>query len=122
MTPPHAPALDALRANPRESVAAAPVPRLRVNFGWTFAGHAVYAACQWATLAVIARLDSAEAVGEYALGTAITAPLFLFAGLHLRAAQATEAARRFRFQDYLGVRLAGMALAIAATAVIAVAS
>ncbi|HYG66698.1 MAG TPA: hypothetical protein VD838_03530, partial [Anaeromyxobacteraceae bacterium] len=86
------------------------------------AGHATYAACQWVVLAVIARLASTDAVGRFALGLAVTTPVFLFAGLHLRAAQATDAARTFAFRDYLGVRLAGMVAALAVTAAIAAAA
>lgn len=89
-----------------------------MNFGWAFAGHAVYAACQWGIIAAIARLGSTESVGRFALGLAVTTPVFLFAGLHLRAAQATDAARTFHFRDYLGVRLVGMAAALAATAAV----
>jgi O-antigen/teichoic acid export membrane protein len=102
------------------SSSAAPRGRslLRANFTWTLAGNVVYAGCQWAILVVIARLASAEAVGRLALGLAVTAPVFLFAGLHLRASLATDAARAFRFGDYLGVRLGGMMAALVATAAI----
>jgi O-antigen/teichoic acid export membrane protein len=95
------------------------LPSLRVNFGWTLAGYAVYAGSQWAILVAIARLAGPEAVGRFALGTAVTTPVFLFAGLQLRVSQATDAARRFDFPDYLGVRLAGMAAALVATAALA---
>jgi O-antigen/teichoic acid export membrane protein len=92
--------------------------RLRANFGWTLAGNVVYAGCQWGILVAVARLASAEAVGKLALGLAVTAPVFLLAGLHLRASLATDAARAFRFADYFGVRLAGMIAALIATAAI----
>jgi O-antigen/teichoic acid export membrane protein len=93
-----------------------------VNFGWTLAGNVVYAGCQWVLLVIIARLASPEAVGMFGLGLAVTAPVFLFAGLHLRASQATDAARRFSFADYHGVSLAGMLAAFAATTALAVLS
>jgi hypothetical protein len=91
---------------------------LRINFGWTLAGNVVYAGCQWAILVAIAQLASPDAVGKFSLGLAVTAPVFLFAGLHLRASQATDAARGFRFADYFGVRLGGMIAALVATAAI----
>jgi len=97
----------------------APPSPLRENFAWTFAGNTVYAGCQWAIVVVIAKLASPEAVGTFALGAAITAPVFLFAGLHLRASQVTDAARRFAFAEYRAVRVAGMAVALAAVVAIA---
>ena len=78
---------------------------LRANFSWTFVGNVVYSACQWGMLAVIAKLGSPEAVGRFALGLAITAPVIMFANLQLRVVQATDARRHYRFGDYLGLRL-----------------
>ncbi len=114
-------------APPRPSAAAPPTPgpargarppRLRHSFGWTLAGNVVYAACQWGILVVLAKLSTPEAVGAFALAYALSAPVFLLAGLSLRASQATDAARGFRFADYLGVRVAGMAVAFAFTGAI----
>jgi O-antigen/teichoic acid export membrane protein len=111
-------------AEPSPAVAASagdPRPRplsLRANFAWTLAGNVVYAACQWAILVAIARLASPDAVGRFSLGLAVTGPLFLLTGLQLRASQATDAARGFRFAGYFGVRLGGMAAALVATAAI----
>lgn len=92
---------------------------LRTNFAWTLAGTVVYAGCQWAILVVVARLASPEAVGRLALGYALTAPVFLFTGLHLRAAQATDAARSFRFADYRAVRAGGMVAGMIVTFAVA---
>jgi O-antigen/teichoic acid export membrane protein len=89
---------------------------LRENFAWTLAGNVVYAGCQWGILVVVAKLASPAAVGQLALGYALTAPLFLLAGLHLRASQATDAAGRFRFADYRAVRAGGMAAGLLVTA------
>jgi O-antigen/teichoic acid export membrane protein len=74
----------------------------------------VYAGSQWGLLVALARLASPGELGTFALALAVTAPIFLLGGLHLRASQATDAAGAFRFRDYLVVRLAGMALALAA--------
>ncbi len=108
------------RAAPAPAAARAPrgPPRLRHSFGWTLVGHVVYAGCQWGMLVVLAQLARPEDVGTFALAYAVTAPLFLFAGLSLRSSQATDAARGFRFADYFGVRVVGMATALAITAVI----
>ena len=82
----------------------APTRSLRSNFSWTLAGNAVYAGSQWGILVVFAKLGSPEAVGVFSLGLAITAPIMLFAGLQLRAVQATDARRTVPFADYAGTR------------------
>lgn len=95
---------------------AAPKPLgsgLRSNFAWTLSGNVVYAACQWAVLIVLAKLGSAEAVGQFALGLAVTAPVMLLANLQLTALQATDATRAYRFGHYLALRLVTTGLALA---------
>lgn len=78
---------------------------LRANFIWTFCGNVLYSGCQWGMLVVLARLGGAEMVGQFALGLAVTAPVFMFANLQLRSVQATDARGDFRFGDYLATRL-----------------
>ena len=78
---------------------------LRRNFAWGLAGNAVYAACQWSMLAVLARLTSPEVVGRYALGLAIGTPIFLFTNLNLAQVQATDARGEYSLGDYRGLRL-----------------
>lgn len=85
---------------------------LRVNFSWTFAGNAVYAACQWGMLVLLAKLGSPEMVGQFALGLAITAPVMMFANMDLRSIQATDARNEYRFADYLSLRLIMVVLAL----------
>ncbi|WP_414586018.1 oligosaccharide flippase family protein [Scytonema sp. PCC 10023] len=85
---------------------------LRRNFSWTFIGNAVYAACQWGMLIVMAKLGSPEMVGQFTLGLAITAPVIMFTNLQLRAVQATDAKKQYLFRDYLGLRLIGTGLAL----------
>jgi O-antigen/teichoic acid export membrane protein len=63
-------------------------------------------------LMVIAKLTSPELVGEFVLGLAITAPIIMFANLQLRLLQATDAGGKFEFQDYLGLRVITLGLAI----------
>jgi O-antigen/teichoic acid export membrane protein len=96
--------------SPVRSVGAAAEPRhrplsLRHNFSWTLAGNLVYAACQWAMLVVLAKLGTAEKVGQFALGLAVTAPIIQFSNLQLRGVQATDAREEFRFPDYVALRL-----------------
>jgi O-antigen/teichoic acid export membrane protein len=78
---------------------------LRVNFLWTLGGNAVYAACQWGMLVVLAKLGTPQLVGQFALALAITAPIVIGAGLALRSVQVTDAASEYPFGDYLLVRL-----------------
>jgi O-antigen/teichoic acid export membrane protein len=82
-----------------------PAQSLRLNFSWTIVGNAVYVATQWGILVLLARLGNPEAVGQFSLGLAITAPIMLFASLQLRAVQATDARTQFKFQDYAGLRI-----------------
>jgi O-antigen/teichoic acid export membrane protein len=93
---------------------------LRLNFSWTLAGNLLYAACQWGMLIALAKLTSPEEVGRFALGLAVTAPIFMLCGLQLRAVEATDARREVRFADYVAVRLAGTSLALATALAIAI--
>src|SRR5687767_4178506 len=79
---------------------AAPAPRsLPVNFAWAITGQAAYAASQWGILIVLAKLGTPAMVGQFALGFAIAAPVFMFANLQLRAVIATDASQDFRIAD-----------------------
>jgi O-antigen/teichoic acid export membrane protein len=80
-------------------------PPLRISFSWTLAGNAVYSACQFGMLSVLAKLGSALIVGQYALGLAVTAPVFMLTNLQLRGVQATDARYEYEFADYFTLRL-----------------
>lgn len=107
-------------ATGRAVVASSQGLSLRVNFSWTLAGNVVYAGCQWGMLVVLAHLGSPETVGRFALGLAVTAPVVLMANLQLRAVQATDAARHYRFGDYLALRTVTTLLALLVISAIAV--
>jgi len=92
---------------------------LRVNFAWTSIGNAVYAACQWAMVSVLAKLGSAELVGQYALGIAATVPVLMLAQLNLRSVLVTDPDFAGRFRDYRNLRLTMMA--ISSIAILAIA-
>ena len=91
-------------------------PSLRRNFVWTMAGNVIYAACQWGMLVAIAKLGTAVMVGQFVLGLAVSAPVFMFTNLQLRAVEATDAKRKYRFGHYLGLRLLGSGIALAVIA------
>jgi len=94
-------------------------PHLGVSVVWTLSGYAIYMACQWAMLIVVARLGSPEKVGQLALGIAISAPVVLFTNLGLRKVQVTDVAGQFSFADYFGLRLLMNLLAMGIVAVVA---
>lgn len=97
------------------------VPSLRANFSWMLAGNIVYSACQWGMISVLAKLGSPEVVGRFALGLAITAPVFMFTNLQLRGVQATDARSEFAFADYFSLRLAASLTGLSAICLIALA-
>ena len=80
-------------------------PSLRRSFSWMFAGNVLYAASLWGIISALTKLGSPEAVGRYALATAVATPLMLFANLQLRPIMATDNDGRFEFRDYLALRL-----------------
>jgi O-antigen/teichoic acid export membrane protein len=82
------------------------------NFSWTLVGSGLSSLCQWGILVALAKLCSTYMVGQFALALAITAPVFVFAGLNLRTVQVTDARRDFQFGDYLGLRLLSITAAL----------
>ncbi|HEX5432366.1 MAG TPA: hypothetical protein VFW83_10390 [Bryobacteraceae bacterium] len=65
----------------------------------------LYAACQWGMLSVLAKLGDASIVGEFTLGLAVGAPVFMFTNLQLRTVQATDVRVESGFADYFTLRL-----------------
>jgi O-antigen/teichoic acid export membrane protein len=63
---------------------------------------------------VLAKLGSPEDVGLFALGLAVTAPIFMFATLRLRDVQATDSKQEYSFGDYFALRLITTVLAFLA--------
>jgi len=91
---------------------------LRVNVSWAFIGFAVYAASQWATLAIVARMCGPDGLGQFALALATTAPVMLLAGLELRLVQSADSDQKFAFAEYLALRLIGIGVALSLIAAI----
>ena len=56
-------------------------------------------------LSVLAKLGSASIVGQFTLGLAIGAPVFMFTNLQLRTVQATDVRVECGFADYFTLRL-----------------
>lgn len=82
----------------------------------------LFGVSQWAVLSLIAKLGSVEMLGQYALALALTTPVSMLSHLNLRAVLATDMERRYSFGDYLTVRVAAAALALAAFAAMALAA
>jgi O-antigen/teichoic acid export membrane protein len=101
----------------------APPPlALRANFSWILVGTAGYAVAQWAVLISLARLGTAEMVGQFALALAVVTPITLLCKLSLRAVIATDAADDFPFGVYLGLRVATTVVSLALIAAVALAA
>lgn len=84
---------------------------LRTLMSWTLAGNLVAAGSQFLMVALLARLGSPQHVGLYALGLALTAPVFQFLGFQLRGAQATDVRGEYAFAEYVGLKSVGLTLA-----------
>lgn len=90
------------------------IPSLRANFAWTFAGNVLYGACQWGMLSVLAKLGNPSIVGQFTLGLAVAAPVFMFTNLQLRAVQATDVSVETGFANYFTLRLLSTLLGLMA--------
>lgn len=85
---------------------------LRANFSWTFVGNSIYSACQWGALVALAKLSSPVIVGQYALAMAIATPVTSLTGLQIRPVIASDVKETYKFGEYVGFRLASIALAM----------
>ena len=79
---------------------------------WSALGQASLAMSQWGIVVVLARLVSPTAVGEFALGLALTAPLFGFSNMCLAQLQATDVRAQHPFGAYAAVRIMSTVLAL----------
>ena len=91
---------------------------IRSGFAWNLAGNSLYSLAQWLLLVILARLAAPSEVGSFALLLAISAPVFMTAGLNLRLVQATDATQRWRLEDYLALRHLVNGVAVVVTMVV----
>jgi O-antigen/teichoic acid export membrane protein len=83
------------------------------------AANVFYATCQWSMLAILAKAGNAAIVGQFALGLAISAPVFMLTNLYLRGVQATDARSDFDFADYFTLRVLGSLAGVLTVAILA---
>jgi O-antigen/teichoic acid export membrane protein len=69
-------------------------------------------------LVVLAKLGTVEMTGQFALGLAVGAPVFLLTNLSLRSLLATDVRSEHRFGDYLALRLVTVGVGLAAIVVL----
>ena len=94
---------------------------LRRSFSWTLVANGVTALSNVAILSLMAKLGSTAMVGQYTLGATLGAMILALPELSLRAVQATDARDRYRFSEYLGLRLVGVVVGGIAVVVAALA-
>ncbi len=87
-------------------------PSLGADFSWMFVGNAVYAAGQFATLMLLAKLVRPERVGQYALALAVVYPVILFTNLQLRAVMTSSIREQTHFGHFVSLRLLMTSLAL----------
>lgn len=85
---------------------------IKQNIFWALLGNLIYAGSQWAILVVLTKFLDADAVGKFALGLAVAAPVFGFANLQLRALQATDIRELYLTKNYVGLRILSSAVAL----------
>jgi O-antigen/teichoic acid export membrane protein len=74
--------------------------------------------CQWGMIVALAKFGNSFMVGQFSLGLAIVTPVLMLSNFDLRAVQATDACRQYRFAEYLRMRLRLTLVALAVIAVI----
>ncbi|WP_370676035.1 lipopolysaccharide biosynthesis protein [Pleomorphomonas sp. PLEO] len=79
---------------------------LKRNAIWMVFGNSIYAACQWVVLISIARLKGPEAVGDFTLALAVTAPIIMFFNCGIRTIIATDHTSTFDVKTLLYIKLA----------------
>ena len=96
------------------------MPSLRRSFSWMLVGNILYAACLWGIVSLLTKLGSPEALGRYALATAVATPLIIFANLQLRPILATDCEDQYAFSEYLALRLICLPAALLVVALISI--
>jgi len=97
-----------------------PMSGLLGDFTWTLLGNGVSAACQWGIIIILAKLVTAEAVGQYSLSQAILAPVLMLVAFQLRGVVASDLKNEFANREYFGFRLITLTMGLLLAMMIAV--
>ncbi|WMT42371.1 oligosaccharide flippase family protein [Paenibacillus sp. D2_2] len=79
-------------------------------------GNITYAGAQFVIVVLLNKFGSPEIVGQYALGLAVTAPIFMLSYLHLRSVLIVDSSGKYSFGDFIGLRIVTTAVAFTITA------
>ncbi|MBI5478556.1 MAG: lipopolysaccharide biosynthesis protein [Deltaproteobacteria bacterium] len=85
---------------------------LTASATWLLVGNGFALGAQWLVAVLLGRFVPAGHVGQYAMGLALCAPVFVFADLQLRTMLSTDSRGDFAFGDYLRLRFALLAVAL----------
>jgi O-antigen/teichoic acid export membrane protein/ubiquinone/menaquinone biosynthesis C-methylase UbiE len=89
------------------------------DFTWTLLGNGIFAACQWGIIIILAKLATAEVVGQYSFSQGILTPVLMLAAFNLRVAVASDLKNQFTNREYVGFRLLTLAVGIIAAVLLA---
>ncbi len=78
-------------------------------------GNITYAGAQFVIVILLNKFGSPEIVGQYSLGLAVTAPIFMLSHLHLRSVLIVDTSGKYVFGDFFGLRLVTTAVAFTIT-------
>lgn len=84
------------------------------------AGTGTYAVSQWIIAVVLARMGGPEAIGLFALASALSMPIVVASQLALRQVLVADVTRRYAFSDYFRLRVLATLAAFVAIALLAV--
>jgi len=82
-----------------------PTLSIKSNFFWTWFGNAIYLSTQWVLLVIIAKMGNSTLVGDFSLGLAVSAPIFIFFQMQLRQTLVTDIKGEYAFPDYWYARV-----------------
>jgi O-antigen/teichoic acid export membrane protein len=99
------PALVGDEAALRPAIEVARHGRLAANVLWLLGSNVLYAGCQWGAVVALAKLAPPASLGYFGLALAVSNPVVLVTGFSLKAYQSTDVLGRYRFTDYVNLRL-----------------
>lgn len=82
-------------------------------------GSIIYAGAQFVIIILLNKFGSPEIVGQYSLGLAVTAPIYMLSHLHLRSVLIVDSSGQYEVGDYIGLRLLTTSAAFLITVCIA---